>query len=147
MIAEMPKQMKRSISFKEMRQLNPKVLRCEECGAAALQPTVDYYGSGISEADPVIIDEDLIGMLFQLTTAAIAPTNVGPAPAQVFVMINPDQSISDPVQLQQERPAHTSNFGGVKYPPGYERYDAYFHIAAYILLELKQGNCGSGARA
>jgi hypothetical protein len=99
-------------------------------------------------ADPVVIDEDITNMIFRLNTVAMAPTTVGPYPQQVFVggvPINPDQSISDPVELEQEtQPTHTSNLGGVKYPPGYERYDAYFHIAAYILLELKQGNCGGG---
>lgn len=117
-----------------MRQLNPKVLRCEECGSAFLQPTRGYYGAGTSE-DPIVIDEDLTETIFQLTSVAIAPATVGPAPAQVYSTRNPDQSISDPVQLEQESPAHTSNFGGVKYPPGYERYDVYFHIAAYFLLE------------
>ena len=117
-----------------MRQLNPKVLRCEECGAVILQPTRDTYGSGDSVEDPVVIDDDITNLMFRLTTVAMAPTTVGPAPAQVLLTRNPDQSISDPVQLEQERPAHTSNFGGVKYPPGYERYDAYFHIAAYFLL-------------
>ena len=126
--------MKRTISFKAMRQLNPKVLRCEECGSSFLQPTHDTYGSGLTEDDPVVIDDDLTSMVFRLTTVAMAPTTVGPAPAQVYSTRNPDQSISDPVQLEQESPAHTSNFGGVKYPPGYERYDAYFHIAAYFLL-------------
>ena len=105
---------------------------------AFLQPTKDFYGSGNSDADPVVIDEDIMNMIFRLNTVAMAPTIVGPYPQQVFVggvPINPDQSISDPVELQQESPTHTSNFGGVKYPPGYERYGAYFDIAAYLLLE------------
>ena len=70
--------MKRTISFKAMRQLNPKVLRCEECGSAFLQPTRDYYGAGTS-ADPIVIDEDLTETIFQLTSVAIAPPTVGAA--------------------------------------------------------------------
>jgi hypothetical protein len=106
-----------TISFKAMWQLNPKVHKCNCCGEAVLQPTKDTYEPE-AQSDPVVIKEDLTNTLYQLTRVAISPSTVGPAPA----------------------PVQTSHDGGVKYSPGFDRYDADFQNAAWTLEWKKRKN-------
>jgi hypothetical protein len=113
----MERNMKRTISFKDMKQLRPKVRRCGDCGLAFLQPTRCYYGSGTRE-EPITIDEEITEMLFQLTTVAMSPPTVGPTSVQLWVARNPDESLSEPV-VMVETPNHLGD-------SGIERYDADF---------------------